>query len=127
MSKVLKNYKLTGNIIDDEFPLIKIKDDEDVYADLPICAAEYNTFYTEPALIIERSKIPVVIEKVELLKSLSKLKKFFFLVDKKTGSLEEVDKDKADLSIRLPKDTPVEDLVYKDGEVLLIEKIKGDK
>ena len=119
--KVLKNYKKTGEFVDEDYPVIKINDSEDVFAELPLCVAEYNTFYKEPVLMIVPNKIPSVIEKAELLKTLSKLKKFYFLVDEKTGQVQEVGKEKANLTYRLPKDTPVDMLVYTDGEILLIE------
>ena len=125
--KVLKNYKKTGEFVDDDYPVIKINDSEDVFAELPLCVAEYNTFYKEPVLMIVPNKIPSIIEKAELLKTLSKLKKFYFLVDEKTGQVQEVEKEKANLTYRLPKDTPVESLVYKDGEILLIENEEVNK
>lgn len=125
--KVLKNYKKTGEFVDEDYPVIKINDSEDVFAELPLCVAEYNTFYKEPVLMIVPNKIPSVIEKAELLKTLSKLKKFYFLVDEETGQVQEVEKEKANLTYRLPKDTPVDMLVYKNGEILLIENEEVNK
>lgn len=119
--KVLKNYKKTGDFIDEDYPVIKFNGSEDVFAELPICVAEYDTFYKEPVLLVLPNSIPQVIEKVDLLRRLSKLKKFYFLVDEETGEVKEVEESKANLTYRLPKDTPVEKLMYQNGEIVMLE------
>jgi hypothetical protein len=125
--KVLKNYKKTGEVLDGDFPFIKLTESEDVFAELPLCVVEYNTFYKEPVLFAQPNKMPMVVEKTALLEKLSKLKKFYFLVNEETGQVQEVEKEKANLAYRLPKDTPVDKLVYQNGEILLIENEEVSK
>jgi len=125
--KVLKNYKKTGKFVDEDYPVVKILDSEDVFAELPLCVVEYNVFYKEPVLIVNPNKIPMVVEKAELLQKISKLKKFYFLVNPETKEVKEVEKDEANFAQRLPKDTPVDQLVYENGEILLIENQEVNK
>lgn len=129
MAKVLKNYKKTKELIDNDYPVISIRYDDEVFADLPICAVEYDTTYTKAVLLTEPNKIPVVIEAAELLQKLSKLTKYFFYVDAETGEVKEVNEKEANLSVRLPHNTDISKLAYYNGEIILLdnqEEIKGD-
>ena len=90
--KVIKNFKRTGKFID-EFPYIKIKEDEDVFADLPICLVEYNTEYQKPMIYIgPEAQIPVVMEEKELIKKIQGTKLFYLKVDEEK-SIREVEKE----------------------------------
>ena len=120
MAKILKNFKKTGKLLDGQYPYITIREDSDVFMDLPICAIEYDTFYIEPVVVLEPGKIGVVHEAKELLKQLSKLKKFYFLVNDETSEVSEVQEGEANLMVRLPHDTDVSKLAYIGGEIVLL-------
>lgn len=122
MAKILKNYKRTGEFIEN-FPVIKIKNDEDVFADLPICLVEYDTHYTKPVLITHAEKVPEVIEAAVLVKTLEGTKVFYLELDE-DNNLKEVEQEDAMISVRLPKDTNVDELVFINGEILKQEVIK---
>lgn len=117
--KVLKNYKILKMI--EEFPLIKIREDEDVFIELPICAIDYNRIYKEPVIFQEINKMGVVIEKEELVERLKNLKLFYFLVKPETGEVKEVSKENSNYQIRLPKDVDVSKLEFYNGEIYLVE------
>lgn len=118
--KVLKNFKQTGKFID-EFPYIKIKEDEDIFADLPICLAEYNTEYQKPMVYFgPDNQAPVVMEEKDLMKKIEGTKLFYFSV-KEEGKLEEVSKEQANFSYRLPIDVPVDKLAIIQGQLGILE------
>lgn len=125
--KVLKNFRNTGEFLDGDFPHIKLRNDEDVFYDMPICVADCDRVYKDPVLMTENtgSPFPFVYEKVELLQKIAKLKKFYFKVDEH-GKMKEVKPEEANLSYRLPPDTPVKDLMYKNGRIILLEKIETE-
>lgn len=122
MAKILKNYKRTGESIE-SFPVIKIKNDDDVFADLPICLVEYDTHYNKPVLITYEGKVPEVIEAAVLVKTLEGTRMFYLELDE-DNNLKEVEQDNAMISVRLPKDTNVDELVFINGEILKQEVVK---
>ena len=118
--KVIKNFKQTGKFID-EFPYIRIKEDEDVYAELPICLADYNTEYQKPMVYFgPESQTPVVMEEKDLMKKIEGTKLFFLKVEEE-GKIKEVSKEEATFSYRLPIDVPVDKLAIIQGQLGLLE------
>jgi hypothetical protein len=123
--QVIKNYKLNkkaGKV--EEFPAIKIKEDEDVFVELPLCICEYEKEYEEPFLFSSSSTvISVVLEKTDLLEKI-KNTKLFYLKVLEDGKVQETKKEQSDFSYRLPTNTLVEDLAIVNGQLGLLEKDK---
>lgn len=118
--KVLKNFKKTGKFID-EFPYVKVKNDEDIYAELPICLAEFGVEYQNPLVYVgPDSAAPVLMEEEELLERIKGTKLFYLKVDEE-GKIEEVKKEESNLAYRLPIDTPVEKLAIIQGQLGLLD------
>jgi hypothetical protein len=115
MQKVLKNYKQRGGKLE-EYPLIKILDYEDVFADLPLCVAEFGVVYVNPVLVDNQ-----VMEYDYVAKKLAELKMFHLFKDD-SGSLREVPEGEANLHIRLPKETDLSELHYENGRVVKLAK-----
>lgn len=121
--KVIKNYKKLGSSFE-EFPYIKIKDDEDVFAELPICLAEYNVEYEQPLVYFgPDAQIPIVMSLNELKQKIKGTKLFSFKVGEK-GLLKVVSKSECDFSYRLPEDVDTEKLAIIDGQIGLLEDIE---
>jgi thermostable 8-oxoguanine DNA glycosylase len=121
---IIKNYKVLKETVE-EFPCIKIREDEDVFAELPICLCKYGVEYREPILFVgQQGQIPIVLEKEELIEKI-KGTRIFFLKLKEDNTVEEVDKEDSHFSYRLPIDTPVDKLMILNGELGLVEN-KGD-
>jgi hypothetical protein len=116
MAKVLKNYKPTDERFE-EFPIVAIRYDDEVFLDLPICAVDFGRKYNRPVLFTEVNKIPAVVELAEVPAALKGTKVFHFKV-KDDSKVEEVAPDKADIFVRLPEDTNVKELVFMEGQIL---------
>ena len=113
--KILLNFKpLEQNY--EGFPYVQLLDNSVVFAELPICVGEFGKRYEKPVLYGDFKGIPTVYEESEVKKILSNLKVFHLKI--KENRLEEVDEAEADLHIRLPKDTPIDQLLYDKGEII---------
>lgn len=111
----------------EEFPYITILYDREVFVDLPICVIDFGRVYEKPVLYGNYKGIPTVYEEAEVKTQLANLKVFY--LKNKQGKLTEVREEEADLKIRLPKDTNVDELVYDNGQVFWAKPIneKGEK
>jgi thermostable 8-oxoguanine DNA glycosylase len=119
--KIIKNYKVLNNGIE-EFPYIKIKEDEDVFVDLPICLCEFGVTYKKPMLFVNQiNQIPTVLEEEELVKAIENTKIFYLKMDEDERIIE-VDKSESQMSYRLPKNTPVDQLAIINGQLGILEK-----
>lgn len=127
MASVLKNFKMTKNKYKD-FPVIKILSGEDVFVDLPICAVPFGEDFDEGVLFTREGNLPKAGSFAEIDNMTRNLKRFVFHNDK--GHLTEYTEDEkvADDAVIswLPKDTKVEDLVYTNGEIRLIKRVKEE-
>ena len=126
--KVIKNYKKVKEAIF-EFPFIKIKEDEDVFADLPLCLAEFGVEYVKPIIYFgPDAQIPLVMEENELLARIKDTKLFHFAVNQETGQLSETEeKNAVFFSQRLPEDTPVDKLAIIEGQLGILEDENEEK
>lgn len=122
--KILLNFKPLESTYEG-FPYVQLLDNTVVFAELPICIGEFGKRYEKPVLYGNFKGIPTVYEESEVKKILSNLKIFHLKI--KENRLEEVDEAEADLHIRLPKDTPVDQLVYDKGEVIWAKPIKDNE
>lgn len=112
--KVLLNYKpLDQNY--KGYPYVHVLDNSVVFAELPICIGEFGKTYNKPILYGNFNGVPTVHEEEEVKEKLQHLKLFHFKVEE--NRLIEVQEDEADIHIHLPKDTPVNELVYENGDV----------
>jgi len=122
--KQLINYKITGKQIE-EFKEVKLLHDREVLAEIPICVIEFGKIYTK-AYINGSSNIPEAIDEERLQEIINKTRIYHLKVNE--TSMQEVEVKEADISVRLPIDTPVEHLVYDNGEIFLAKPIeKGDE
>lgn len=113
--KVFLNFKPLEQTYEG-FPRVQLLDNTVVFAELPICIGEFGKRYEKPVLYGDFKGIPTVYEESEVKKILSNLKIFHLKI--KENRLEEVDEAEADLHIRLPKDTPIDQLLYDKGEII---------
>lgn len=118
--KIIRNYKLLKER-HEEFPKIELKQYEVVFAEMPLCIALYDYDYDDPYLYAAEGQIPVAMEKNELIKMIEGTKLFFFKVVN-GNRVEEVNKEDAEFSYRLPVDTPVEKLAIINGQFGLLEE-----
>lgn len=118
--RVLKNYKVLKETIE-EFPLIKLKQDEDVFVDLPLCTVPYGVEFETPVLFYtQQTQIPEVVEKAEIEEKIKGTKLFYFKI-LEGDKVEEVSPKDADFSYRLPEETPVKNLAIINGELGLLD------
>jgi len=118
------NYKPKQERLE-EFAYVELYTEREVLLGLPICVVEFGKDYVNPVLYGTTSGVPTAFEDFEVQKKLKELKMFNLKNNK--GSLTETDKDKADISIRLPKDTNVKELVYDNGQVFLAKDVAKEK
>lgn len=125
MSKVLKNYKPRKELLLGEFPYVKIIDQEDVFLDLPLAAIDFGKEYQKPVLYGNHKGIPTIHEEEEVKRILANLKKYYFTEDK--GRLFEVDPKEATIKAWLPKETPVDQLIFDNGQIIWAKPIAEPK
>jgi hypothetical protein len=124
MPKILLNFKVskkTGQIT--------LKYDEPVFADLPICVADYDVEYTTPVVVNIPNQIPVVMEKehYDALVNKATLKeheKLFVFKLNDDGTL--VEDPEGDIKRVLPKDTDISKLKFVNGEVVWLDEKEGE-
>jgi len=124
--RVLKNYKKLKEQIE-EFPAVKILDAEDVFVELPLCVMDFGLEIEKPYIYAgPDAQVPIVLTKEELLERI-KGTKVFYLKQLENGNIQEVPKEEATLSYRLPEDTPVDKLAIMNGQLGIIESAeRGD-
>lgn len=122
--KILVNFKPLNKQTED-YSFVEIFDRGNVLLDLPICVAEFGVHYKTPVLYGTYKGIAMVREEEEVKQLLDQLKVFHFKVD--GNRLIEVPEDEAELHTRLPKDTPVDELIYENGEILWAKPVEEDE
>lgn len=122
--KILLNYKPLENTYEG-YSYVQLLDNSVVFAELPICVGEFGIRYKKPVLYGDFKGIPTVYEEEEVKQFLANLKLFHLKVEE--NRLKEVDEAEADIHIRLPKDTPVDQLIYDKGEVIWAKPIKDNE
>lgn len=123
--KILNNFKPTKETIEG-YLVVELFDKGGIFIDLPICAVDFGRHYERPVLYGEYKGIPTVYEEVEVRERLKALKLFHLKNSK--GKLTEVPEAEADIHIRLPKDTNVDELVFENGEIFWAKPIdEGDE
>lgn len=101
----------------DEFPFVKILPGDDVFVGLPICKMGFQAQFRQAVLVTKENDIPIAIELEDLKQKLAHTRLFYFVADEK-GVLSEVEPKDAKLTLRLPKETNINELVFMNGEVL---------
>ena len=122
MKQIINFKRKQGGI--EEFPYVTLLIDREVFLELPICAIEFGVDYIKPVLYGDHNGVPTVYEHDAVVELLSKLKIFYLKNDQ--GKLTEVSKGEADVTIRLPKDTNVDQLVYDRGQIFLAKPINEE-
>ena len=124
--KVLKNFKPTNESIKpsdyESYPIVKILDSEDVLMDLPMAALEFGRVYNKPVLYGNYKGVMTVYDELEVKQQLARLKLFHFTEDQ--GRLVEVSPEEAKIHVRLPNDTVVDQLIYRDGQIIWAKPVK---
>jgi len=124
MMKILLNYKPLEDTYEG-YPYVQLLDNSVVFVELPICVGEFGKRYKKPVLYGNFKGIPTVYEEAEVKQFLADLKLFHLKVEE--NQLKEVDEAEADIHIRLPKDTPVDQLIYDKGEIIWAKPIKDNE
>lgn len=112
--KQLINFKPKKEHLE-EFPYVDLLIDREVFVELPLCVIDFGRHYEKPVLYGNLKGIPTVYEEAEVKTQLATLKVFYLKNNR--GKLTEVKEEEADVKIRLPKDTNVDELVYDNGQV----------
>lgn len=112
--KQLINYKLKQERVEGH-PHVTLLTDREVLIGLPICAIEFGQVYQSPVIYGDHKGIPTVYEEAEVREFLSKVRTFH--LKNNQGKLTEVSEAEADIHIKLPHDTKVDQLGYQDGQV----------
>lgn len=128
MAFVFKNYKQTKNK-HEELIEIKVLESEDVFVDLPVAVVEFGVDYEVPIIFGDFKGLPRIMD-AKIVLNATKMFHFGEGVeneDNKTASVVEVSEDKAKWHFRLPKDTPIDQLIVVDNQILLAEKVEDKK
>lgn len=124
-TKVLRNYKGTGNFYQ-EFEYINLFDTDTVLASEPICLCEFDKEYTQPLIVTTNEKaLPVCFNKDELDKAIANTRRYFFEV-KESGELVETEEGMHDVEARFSIDVDINYLLYLDGEFVFKESAAFD-
>lgn len=122
--KQLVNYKQTKNTIED-FVEVVLLDDREVLMDIPMCIIEFGKVYEKAYVPKNNQGVSQAIDKQELDQVFANTKIYHFEINE--SRVKEVKKDKADLSIRLPLDTKIDELVYENGQIFWAKPIEEKK
>lgn len=123
---ILKNYKVTSKRYEG-VPMIEVRNQEEVFLEMPICMLPYEKEETELYLlgVNPMTKFAYVGNK-RTLKEVLKTNRMFFLsnIDEKglPGEIREVPMGEHIFEYLFPIGTDVKDLVVYNGEVMLFEK-----
>lgn len=119
---VLKNYRIMKGKNLAEFPKVEVRfNDNSVFTNLPICQVPYHEEVTQGYLlnVDPHTKIALVVTE-EVIQSVLNTTKIFHLSDKSEGevsTVKEVPQTEAVISVRLPIDTNVSELIIQGGQV----------
>lgn len=122
--KVLINYKPTKEKIE-EFQIVRVVSNSDVFADLPIAVADFGREYDTPVIFGNYKGLPLMIEKEELLKQLENLELHHFRLEEE--KLIKVAKEESEISVRLPKGTNTDQLIMDQGHIVWAKREEGDE
>jgi len=114
--KVIKNCKILKDHYE-EFPLIQIRYEDEVFVDLPVCTIEFGQTLEKPVLYPVGKGIPMAVELTWLMAQLAKLKKFHIKIDDH-GHIKEIDPKDADTVVRLPADTNLDEVMIVNGQII---------
>jgi hypothetical protein len=119
--KKLINYEPKKETLE-EFPYVEIMEQKHVFADLPLAVVDFGKTYSKPVLYGNYRGVPTIYDESEVKQHLAKLKLFHFAEDQ--GKLTEVEADKATIHVRLPKETIVDQLIFKDGQIIWAKPVE---
>jgi len=122
--KQLINYKVKAERLA-EYPYVTLLVDREVLLGIPVCAIDFGREYQKPVLYGDQNGIPTVYEESEVKTIIAQLKVFHLKNDQ--GKLTEVDEIDADLHVRLPKDTKVDQLVYDNGQLYWAKPVEENE
>lgn len=119
------NYKVT-KVKHEELTEIKLLEFEDVYVSLPWGLVDANNIPEHPVIFGDVDGMPRIMDAMYVLE---KTRVFHFkegAEDERTKQKSVVECEPNDKDVkfhfRLPKDTPVEDLIFVNGQLLLAQK-----
>lgn len=127
-TKILKNYKRTGEYLE-EFPYVKIKDEEDIFIDRPICVCDYDKIYKKP-IVINSPKLgefPICYDEEELKELLKDTSRHFFKIIDKDGNLEKVKQGKHDVEGRFKNSIDIKSVIFVDGLFVAKDSLKKEQ
>ncbi len=119
--KKLINYEPKKETLE-EFPYVEIMEQKHVFADLPLAVVDFGKTYSKPVLYGNYRGVPTIYDESEVKQHLAKLKLFHFAEDQ--GKLTEVEAEKATMHVRLPKETIVDQLIFKDGQIIWAKPVE---
>lgn len=126
---ILKNFKLKKGDSLQEFPGVKILQSEYVFTDVPICEIDLEDEESDDlylidlnqmrgiAKVVSKSKIQDILVKTKIFN----LKSIASAEPNAPAKLIEVPKEEAEISLRLPIETPIDMLFVMNGEVLMLD------
>lgn len=128
MALVFKNYKPTKQKLE-ELEIVKVLENEDVFVDLPTAVMEFGVEYENPTIFGDYKGIPRILEAKEILEHTKMYHLTSGVEDPETKqvSVIETTKEKATWSFRLPKDTPIDQLIVIDNQILLAERLENEE
>lgn len=118
MAKVLKNYKPLKESLE-EYPLVEIRYNDEVFKDLPICEVDFGVELKRPVLYSHDGRTQTAVEYEWLAARLAQLKRFCLKANT-DGTLYEVPEPEATLRVRLPLDTNIEQLRLENGHIIRV-------
>lgn len=121
--RVLVNYKLTKETVE-EHPIIQIVNSDDVFIDLPLAVAEFGLIYKKPVLFGDYNGIPTIKESNIVKELLSNTEIHHFKI--KGERLIEVSDKECDMTIRLPKGTNTDQLIYDNGNIVWVKPVENN-
>jgi hypothetical protein len=109
---------------------VKILNNQVVFIDMPVAIAEYEKEYEEPIVVTidNRSYIVEKQEYEDLIKRQNDLKDFKLVIESETGAVREATAEELEngsvktIDIKLPKDTDLKEVFYKDGSFIKLDK-----
>lgn len=121
MLKILKNYKKLGSSFE-EFELIRIRDDEDIFVDMPICVCDYDRIYEKPVIVNAGGVFPLCLELDDLKEQIKDTKIFHLDVIQDGRVIQAKNEKKATIHQRLKKDVDLESLIYENGVLRFVQE-----
>jgi len=119
---MLKNFKRTGGMFE-EFPIVKVKYEDETYTDRPICVVDEEKTFTTALAVPQQEGFPII-QELEDIKIAIKDTRIFYFDLAEGGIVKEVPEKDSKIRIRLPKDTNPNELIFVNGQILKQQKVE---